>query len=130
MAIPKIIGAQRDFSAGELDESIKRADENPVMKTGARQMSNWRILSSRAVQNRPGRTALFPIPLTPARVERITMAPGQDFYLAFAAARIGVYNASLLPGLVFTMQPALRFLPVRCGATVCQFRGLPIISIR
>jgi hypothetical protein len=89
MAIPKIIGAQRDFSAGELDESTKRADENPTMKTGARQMLNWRILSSKAVQNRPGRAALF---LETGRVEQITMKPVQNFYLVFGNGYLRVYN--------------------------------------
>ena len=57
MAIPKIIGAQRDFSAGELDLSMKRADANPMMKIGARQLSNFNILCSGAAANRPGRRA-------------------------------------------------------------------------
>jgi hypothetical protein len=91
MAIPKIIGAQRDFSAGELDHSVRRADENPTMKAGARQMRNWRILSSRALQNRSGRSALFP---EAGRVERITMAPGQDFYLVFGTGYLRVYNVA------------------------------------
>ena len=51
MAIPKVINAQRDFSAGELDESVKRADELGAMKAGAREMLNWRILSSKSLSN-------------------------------------------------------------------------------
>jgi hypothetical protein len=90
MAIPKIVGSQRDFSGGELDESMKRADENPLMKIGARQLSNFRILNSGAAKNRPGRRALF-IPNGP-RVEEVLMSPGNIFYLVFGAGSLSVYN--------------------------------------
>ena len=93
MAIPKIINAQRDFSAGELDEGIKRADELGVMKTGAREMVNWRILSSKTIQNRPGRTAMFTLSGGVfGRVEEFRMG-GQLFYIAFAPGGIGIINA-------------------------------------
>lgn len=91
MAIQKITGAQRDFSGGELDESMKRADENPIMKTGARQMANWRALSSGAAKNRPGRRAIF---LETGRVEKVLMSPGNVFYLAFGPGYLRVYNAA------------------------------------
>lgn len=91
MAIPKIIGAQRDFSGGELDVSMKRADENPLMKIGARQLSNWRILSSGTAKNRPGRTALF---LETGRVEKVLMSPGNLFYLVFGNGYLRIYNAA------------------------------------
>lgn len=91
MSIAKIIGAQRDFSAGELDVSMKRADENPVMKTGARQMSNWRITNSKIVSNRPGRTALF---FETGRVDEVLMSPGNIFFIAFGAGYLRVYNAA------------------------------------
>ena len=90
MAIPKITGAQRDFSAGELDVSMKRADETALMKVGARQMSNLRILNSKNVQNRPGRTAVF---FQSGRVEQVLMAPGQVFYLVFGPGYLNVHNA-------------------------------------
>jgi hypothetical protein len=91
MAIPKIIGAQRDFSAGELDVAMKRADENPVMKIGARQASNWRILNSGAASNRPGRRILF---LETGRVEKVLMSPGNVFFLVFGPGYLRVYNAA------------------------------------
>ena len=103
MARPKIIGAQRDFSAGELDESMKRADENPTMKIGARQMLNWRILSSGAVKNRQGRTALFP---EVGRIEQILMTPGNNFYLVFGNGYLRVYNAA--GAQVFTLDTHFR----------------------
>jgi hypothetical protein len=93
MAIPKIINAQRDFSAGELDESVKRADELGVMKAGAREMLNWRILSSKSIANRPGRSALFTLEGgLSGRVEEFVVR-GTLFYLAFSAGGIGVFSA-------------------------------------
>ncbi len=100
MAIPKIEGAQRDFSAGEVDVTMKRADEHPLMKTGARQCANWRILNSRALQNRPGRRALFGGLAGGGRVDEITMSPGNTFYLAFGTGVLLVYNAA--GAVVFT----------------------------
>jgi hypothetical protein len=91
MAIAKITGAQRDFSGGELDVAMKRADENPLMKIGARQASNWRILNSGAATNRPGRSALFP---AAGRVEEVLMSPGNIFFLVFGAGSLSVYNAA------------------------------------
>lgn len=91
MAIPKITGAQRDFSGGELDVSLKRADENPIMKIGARQLANWRVLSSGVVKNRPGRTALF---LETGRIDEVLMSPGNTFFLAFGNGYLRVYNAA------------------------------------
>ena len=91
MAISKILGAQRDFSAGELDESLKRADENLVMKTGARQMANWRVLNGGQVSNRPGRRALAQ---ESGRVEEILMSPSNTFYLVFGVGYLRVYNAA------------------------------------
>lgn len=93
MAIPKITGAQRDFSGGELDVAMKRADENPLMKIGARQASNWRILNSGAATNRPGRTALYPVSGAP-RTERVLMSPGNTFDIVFGNGSLSVYNAA------------------------------------
>src|ERR1017187_8928234 len=97
MAVPKITGAQRDFSAGELDVSMKRADENPLMKIGARQLANWRVLSGGAATNRPGRTALF---LETGRVEEVLMSPGNTFFLVFGNGYLRVYSTA--GSLVFT----------------------------
>jgi hypothetical protein len=97
MPVPKIIGAQLDFSAGELDESMKRAGESQVQKAGARQMSNWRILSSKALQNRSGRAALF---LAGGRTEEITMRGGTVFFINFSAGAISIFSYAGAP--VFT----------------------------
>lgn len=74
------LNAQRDFSAGELDPNIKRGDDLPTMKAGARQMSNWRIRSSRGISNRPGRRAIF---LHTGRVDEVLILPGTVAKLCF-----------------------------------------------
>jgi len=92
MAIAKITGAQIDFSAGELDDSVKRAHDS-IQKIGARQMLNWRVLSSKAVQNRSGRAALFTFfGATAGRVEEFTMA-NQIFLIAFSGGALAILNA-------------------------------------
>src|SRR5215472_1243638 len=91
MPIPKIIDAQRDFSAGEFDLSGKRGDELASMKVSARQMANWRILSTKALANRPGRSALFP---AAGRTEELTMPGGAVFFLNFSAGALTVFNAA------------------------------------
>lgn len=87
----KIEGAQRDFSFGEIDAALKRADDHPARKAGLRQMVNARILNSGAIQDRPGRSALF---LEQGRVEKVLMSPGNLFYLAFGAGYLRVYNVA------------------------------------
>jgi hypothetical protein len=99
MAKGRISGGQVDFTSGELDPSIKRNDTDPRHKAGARQMSNWRILASKGVQNRPGRRAIF-LPATADRISEVLMAPGQIFFIAFGAGTLRVYNAA--GALVFT----------------------------
>jgi hypothetical protein len=91
MATQSATTSQRDFSAGEVDVEVKRDDTNPLMKAGARQMRNWRILNSKGVSNRPGRRAIF---LEDGRVEQVTMAPGVVFFLAFGLETLRVYDAN------------------------------------
>src|SRR6516165_5013586 len=88
MPIAKITGAQIDFSAGELDDSVKRAHDS-IQKVGARQMLNWRVLSSKAIQNRSGRSALFP---ATGRTEEVAMPGGSVFFLNFAGASLKVFS--------------------------------------
>jgi hypothetical protein len=127
MPIPKITGAQRDFSAGELDVEMKRADDNPVMKTGARQMLNWRILNSRAVKQRPGKIALF-TELGP-RVEPILMKPGQLFYIVFGAGLLRVYNAigaNVFSTATFSSGSNITWTQATVGAITYAISGLNI----
>lgn len=89
--VQKILGAQRDFSAGEIDASMKRADEHPARKAGMRQASNFRIRNSGALEQRSGRSALF---VEAGRVEEVLMSPGNKFFLVFGNGYLRVYNAA------------------------------------
>jgi hypothetical protein len=91
MARPKITGAQRDFTSGELDVGAKRADDAKPFLGGARQMSNYRILATRVLNNRPGKTAKF---LATGRTEAVLMKPGSVFYLNFDGGTLNVFNSA------------------------------------
>lgn len=100
MAVPKAVSAQRDFSAGELDVTTKRADQSQaiatLLKSGGRQCSNFRILNSGSLQRRPGRTALF-MPGNVAqnlksRTEEIVISPGVTFRFVFTAGTLDIYD--------------------------------------
>lgn len=90
MALPKMMTPQNDFSAGQLNEDAKRSDD-PLVKAGARQMKNWRILNSRKLTNRPGRTALFP---TEGRVDEVLITPGIVVRLCFGAGTLKIIDSS------------------------------------
>lgn len=92
MPVAKVVTAQRDFTGGEADATLKRADDHPMQKTTARQMSNWRPLSTRALANRPGRQTLI---LDGVRAEEVIMSPGNPFILVFGNTYLRVYNNSL-----------------------------------
>lgn len=91
MAIPKNITGQRDFSAGELDPELKRGEEMPEYKAGARQMQNLRILNSRKVKNRCGRRVLFK---ESVRIEEFEIAPGVTYYIAFPQGFVHIINSA------------------------------------
>lgn len=91
MAVPKNVTGQRDFSAGELDPEMKRGEEMPEYKAGARQMSNWRILNSRKVKNRCGRRALFK---ASDRVEEYQIAPGVSYKFAFPSGAFKIFDST------------------------------------
>src|ERR1017187_1843732 len=88
--LPEAMAPQNDFSAGELNIDAKRSDD-PLVKTGARQLSNWRILNSRKVVNRSGRSALFP---AYGRVDEVLIAPGQIYRLCFGNGTLQIRDAS------------------------------------
>src|SRR5438105_2685394 len=86
----QIQGSQFDFSYGEVDTDLKRHDSHPARKGGLRQMSNARIHNSGTIQNRPGRSAQF---LESGRFEKVTMSPGNTFYLVFnTSGHVKVYS--------------------------------------
>lgn len=91
MSVPKANNAQRDFSGGEADAWIKRADDMPQHKSVARQMSNWRPLTSRGISNRPGRRI---IGQARGRVDEVIMSSGQNFSLGFSGGSLKVYNTA------------------------------------
>jgi hypothetical protein len=91
VAVQTQIVAQSDFSAGEVDPDLERDDENPVLKKGLRQCANFRILNSKKVSNRLGRSVQF---IDGPRIDEVLMAPGQVFYLCFRAGGLAVRNAA------------------------------------
>jgi hypothetical protein len=99
---PKNIDSQRDFSAGEIDVSVKRADQSPetsrILKTGVRQMANMRIRNGGAGRNRPARTALYlpnaAVGNVITRTEEVTIAPGVVFRFEFTNALLRIYDTT------------------------------------
>lgn len=91
MPVAKVVTAQRDFTGGEADPALKRADDHPLLKTSARQMRNWRMLNTRGLANRPGRRALM---IEGVRVDQVVMSPTNTFYLVFGSTYLRVYNAA------------------------------------
>lgn len=91
MTLPGQMIRQRDFSAGELVEYAKRADDDKIMRAGGRQMRNWRILNSRAMEIRPGRTALFS---EPGRTDEVRLDSSTIYRLSFGNGTFRVRDAS------------------------------------
>jgi hypothetical protein len=87
----QVQGSQWDFSAGEVDVTLKRADNHPARKAGVRQAANFRILNSGAIQNRSGRSALFP---EIGRNEKITVQPGVFYFLCFGNGTLHIRDVN------------------------------------
>jgi hypothetical protein len=124
----KIIGAQHDFRYGEVDVTLKRNDEHPARKGGLRQCANMRILNPGALQNRPGRSALFPA-LTSTRIEEIAMSPGNIFRIAFGNGELRVFNSAGAQVALFVNQGNSAPLPwtvATVGSIVYAQLGLAI----
>jgi hypothetical protein len=85
MGIPKLNGAQVDFTGGEVDGSAQRS--NALAKAGVRQARNCRALNTGGLTNRPGRRVLFE---AVGRVDKVVMAPGLLFYLIFDGGTLTV----------------------------------------
>lgn len=116
--VAKILGAQRDFSYGEVDVALKRADDHPARKAGLRQMANARILNSGAVQDRPGRRALYPVTNSGKRTERVVMASGSNFDIQFAAGRLKIIDSTGTTVGNFTTQGNGAALPWSTAANI------------
>jgi hypothetical protein len=125
----QIQGSQFDFSYGEVDIALKRNDSHPARKGGLRQMSNMRILNSGSIQERSGRTALFPAPST-ARIEEVTMSAGNIFKLSFGAAgQLRILNSAGAQVALFNLQgngAPLPWLLTTVGKIVYAQFGLSI----
>jgi hypothetical protein len=95
MAEKEILSAQRDMSAGELDEELKRSDDIAIHRAGARQMRDWRIRNARVTEQRPGRRALFEMR---GRVDRVRMTSTLRYDLCFVSGGLEVRLADIAPG--------------------------------
>lgn len=73
------IVAQRDFSAGQLDETALRADDTDIMRAGLRTARNVRILASRSLARRPGRRRLFSVDYSINEI--LNPGPGIEWYM-------------------------------------------------
>lgn len=93
MALQKAVDTQRDFTAGELDATAKRRDDDEFVKKGMRQLSNARTLNTGAVQQRPGRN-LLQYHSVAARDEDVLMAPGVKYRLSFTSAALTIFDST------------------------------------
>lgn len=96
------IVAQRDFSAGQIDETALRADDTEIMRAGIRRARNVRILASRSLRRRPGRRALF---ATTGICEKVRPAAGVEWYMEIEAGSITFRSDSQTLALKFTGLP-------------------------
>jgi hypothetical protein len=70
-----------EFSGGQINKSALRLVEtSPTVKSGAREMSNWRINATGQLVPRPGRRSLFS---SGGRTEYVRMNVGYEFFLSF-----------------------------------------------
>src|SRR5262245_61977720 len=104
MTLGKQVPRQRDFTAGELDESAMRRDDTPLQRSGGRQMSNKRILATGGLDQRPGRRALF-WETVPSRTEQIRIEPETIYSFTFSANQVKIRDAN--DTLVFTYTTGL-----------------------
>jgi len=93
MALPKAVDTQRDFSAGEIDPTAKRRDDDDFVKKGMRQLSNARILNTGGVTQRPGRNLIRSL-ATSGRVDDVTIAPGVIYRLVFTTNTLTIYDST------------------------------------
>lgn len=96
------IFAQRDFSAGQVDQTTSRGDDTEIMRAGLRIARNVRVLNTRALTRRPGRRRLF---ATTGIVEVIRPAVGEFWTMALEAGRVVLRNQALTQTVVFGSMP-------------------------
>lgn len=77
--LPDIV--QTDFTGGQINKSMKRRDQLEFVKTGARQMSNWRIEATGTLITRPAKRPVFSV--AGGRNEYVRMQSTKEFMLSF-----------------------------------------------
>jgi len=85
MSIPTQVIAQRDFSAGQLDEASLRRDDVEIMRAGLRTARNVRLLNTGSMTRRPGRRVLFS---TDGISYRVRPAPRENWWMTLEAGRV------------------------------------------
>ncbi len=90
MTAPKQIVRLRDLSGGEMVAHAKRRDDEPSVRAACRTLRNVRILSSGAVEQRPGRTALFQA----ERTDEVRMSPDATYRLCFGEGTLRIRNSA------------------------------------
>lgn len=81
MALPKGLNAQRDFSAGQLDQETERRDDTDLFKAGCRTLSNAEIMAAGAATRRAGTRHLYEV--ENGRVIRVRPATDYEFDIVF-----------------------------------------------
>ncbi|HEV2159567.1 hypothetical protein [Bradyrhizobium sp.] len=110
-----IPGVQRDFSFGEVDVTLKWADDHPARKAGLRQARNTRLLNAGGLRNRSGRRALYPVTNGCTRTDEITIAPGVNYKLSFGNGRLQFITPAGVVVNEFTTQGNGAALPWTTG---------------
>lgn len=80
MTAPAQVLRLRDFSSGQMVSHAKRRDDIAAVRSACRQSTNTRVLPTGAVENRPGRSALF---ASNGRTDEVRMSPTATYRLCF-----------------------------------------------
>jgi hypothetical protein len=99
---PPQVVAQRDFTAGQLDESAARRDDTPIMRAGLKTARNIRILNTGAACRRPGRRALI---ATTGIVEEVRPAAGVTWLMILENAQVRFVKRDLSASQTFGSMP-------------------------
>jgi len=86
--LPDII--QTDFTGGQINAGAKRRDQLEFVKTGAKQMTNFRVEAIGTIVQRPGKQPQFGVP--GSRTEYVRMQAGHEFMLNFGDGMLTIYN--------------------------------------
>jgi hypothetical protein len=111
LPIQKVVNAQRDFSGGQIDIELKRDDTSAVLKAGARQCENFRVLNSKNLRNRPGRSIKY-LQVQTGRVDQVRLSPTLVVDVLFGGD--GALAICDINGAVLASAPAASY-PWRIG---------------